>query len=140
MIKRLDIFDSSTIVGILGLFEQIRHKTCTGLEYLKYIQSVEESIALFGIFNEDELVGFAHAQEPNPLDKTVGYIAAASVKPSTRSSDARGLLRMAERWLSDLGATEVRIETERSPRAFKRRFGFRSQTGKITLVKDIENE
>jgi len=93
-----------------------------------------EYVFTYVAFVEDELIAFLVAYAIIDRDHVFVYQAWTEA-PKEVSAE---IMQELEKWTAEVGVTQIRMETTRSPRAFARRFGFKPFTQ--IMAKDITQE
>jgi hypothetical protein len=121
--EQIKSLDADTLFQILELASRI-DSTFTLKEYGQYLTDYLPSgcIGLFGIFDQEKIVGFVQTQIPHPLDPKTGFIHTAANIFNPPKSVCDKALSLAEQWLKLHGASKWRTYSKRKPRLWKRRY------------------
>ena len=138
--KQITHLDKDIAFQISKLCLRIPQNTSTLKEYLQYIYSRWERIALFGVFDGDRLIAYTHAEPPHPLDKEVAFLPFSSGLPQCPRKMAETALSLAEQWMSLRGAKRWKMETLRNPESMARKWGLKVLSDEIPMGRDINVE
>jgi hypothetical protein len=111
--------DADLLFEILGLVEKIKDRPFSLKQYAAFISGFFDNIGLFGIFDGRNLVAYLQCEPPHPLNPEKAFVNVA-VNTGAPKEKGKELLRMAERWMKEKGATKWLLYTRRNPAVFKR--------------------
>jgi hypothetical protein len=139
-VRQIKSLDKKIVFQISRLWLRIPQGTSTLNEYLLYIFDRWRDIALFGVFDGDELIAYTHAEPPHPLDKEVAFLPFSSALPRCTREMGEKALSLAEQWMSLRGAKRWKMETLRNPKAMARKWGLKVLTDEIPMGREINVE
>ena len=141
-IQRIDKLETWDIISILEMSSLIRDEDYIPKDYVCYLSNRISSpeIAFFGVFNEDDLVGFIHCERGHPILRKYGWIVLSIMTPGLDKKYPEEALRAAESWFLENGASAWQLLTKRSERALERSYGAQVDPERKLMVKVLKDE
>jgi len=118
----------------------VKDRTCELKDYLNYLIDYlpTGTIGLFGVFEEQKLLGFLHCEEGHPIEPDKAFILLAASYPDIPLKVKRKLLKKAESWMKSKGAKKWQMATTRKQlRAFNRLYGLTLSDNEHIMEKKI---
>jgi hypothetical protein len=135
-IERIVYLTPNLVMQIMQMARKVEGAPFTAEEYAEYISRNFDRLGLFGCFEDEKLVSYIHAEPPHSLDKKKGYITMAVADPKY-STQSKTMLRIAELWMKELGATSWYCHTRRQVKGFIKKFKLRLENDEAIIGKDI---
>lgn len=121
---------------VLNLFKGIPGRTCTAAAYLDYLNWHWETIALFVVRKNGDILGFTQAEAPGTLDPKCAWLPFSRALPECPHEQAIKAVDLAIEWMRGFGATKFKYTVVRKPAAFTKKWGMK-RSKEVLMEKDI---
>ena len=124
------------IAEVLNLFRGIPGRTCTASAYLKYLHLNWANVGLFVVYKDDEIVAFTQSESPGILDPKAAWLPFSHRGTGCPRKEAEAIVKLAEEWMVQLGATHWKMTTTRNVAAMERSWGIK-RSKEVLMEKEL---
>mgnify|MGYP003133355359 CR=1 FL=1 len=126
------------VADVLNMYKKIPGRSCSAAAYFEYLFNHWSTLGLFVVRKNGSLIGFAHVEGPNMLDPKFAYMPFTFTGRGCGSKRSKAMLKLAEEWMSERGATKWAMQTLRNPKVLERAYGV-TVAKEVLMEKEIPN-